>query len=106
MAGTTLSSNFPVTTVSATYRGAGDAFVLKIAENSAASLFVPIIISSAGINNSFYTSELTLTNRGTKTATVEFTYTKLSVEVEVLLRRHCQLDGKRLFRTLSLISSD
>ena len=29
VAGTTLSSNFPVTTASPTYRGAGDAFVLK-----------------------------------------------------------------------------
>jgi hypothetical protein len=76
VAGATLSSNFPVTTGSPTYLGAGDAFVLKIADNSAAGLFVPIIISSAGINNSFYTSELTLTNRGTKSATVEFTYTQ------------------------------
>lgn len=37
--------------------------------------FVPIVLSSAGLNNSFFTSELTLTNRGATQATVSFTYT-------------------------------
>ena len=36
---------------------------------------LPIVISSAGLAGSFYTSELSLTNRGTTTATVRFTYT-------------------------------
>ena len=39
------------------------------------SLTVPIVISSSGRAGSFYTSELSLTNRGTTTATVLFTYT-------------------------------
>ena len=45
------------------------------ASSDSVSLTVPIVISSAGIAGSFYTSELSLTNRGTTTATVRFTYT-------------------------------
>jgi len=74
VAGTTFSSNLTVAAGSPTYRGAGDTFVLKISDSSAPALFVPIIISSSGIGGSFYTSELTLTNRGTQTATVELSY--------------------------------
>jgi len=74
VAGTTYSTNFTVTTGSPAYRGAGDAFVAKISDTSAPVLFVPIIISASGIGGSFYTSELTLTNRGTQTATVELSY--------------------------------
>ena len=40
-----------------------------------ASLTVPIVISSAGLAGSFYTSELSLTNRGATAATLRFTYT-------------------------------
>ena len=75
VAGTTFSSNLPVTSGSPIYRGAGDGFAVKISDNSAPALFVPVIISSAGIAGSFYTSELTLTNRGSQNATVEFAYT-------------------------------
>ncbi len=39
------------------------------------TLFVPIILSSAGASNSFFNSELTLTNRGTNPALLELTYT-------------------------------
>ena len=39
------------------------------------SLFVPVILSSAGRNNSFFTSELTLTNRGEKDVRLDYTYT-------------------------------
>jgi hypothetical protein len=39
------------------------------------TLFVPIVLSSAGLNKSFFTSELTLTNRGLTNANVQFTYT-------------------------------
>src|SRR3990172_9794663 len=39
------------------------------------TLLVPIVLSAAGLNNSFFTSELTLTNRGTNSATVTYTYT-------------------------------
>ena len=79
LAGTTFSTNLTVTTGSPAYRGAGDAFVAKISDTSAPALFVPIIISSSGIGGSFYTSELTLTNRGTQTATVELSYVEAFV---------------------------
>ncbi len=39
------------------------------------SLFVPIVLSVAGLNNSFFTTELTLTNRGSTTANITFEYT-------------------------------
>ena len=42
---------------------------------SPATPFVPVILSSAGRNNSFFTSELTLTNRGTVPALLTYTYT-------------------------------
>ena len=42
---------------------------------SPATPFVPVILSSAGQNNSFFTSELTLTNRGTVPARLTYTYT-------------------------------
>ncbi len=38
-------------------------------------LFVPVILSASGQNNSLFTSELTLTNRGTEEATLHYTYT-------------------------------
>ncbi len=39
------------------------------------SLFVPVILSSAGRNNSFFTSELTLTNRGERDVELDYRYT-------------------------------
>lgn len=36
--------------------------------------FVPVILSRAGRNDSFFTSEMTLTNRGATSATVTYTY--------------------------------
>ena len=39
------------------------------------SLFVPVILSSAGQNNSFFTSELTLTNRGEQDVRLDYSYT-------------------------------
>ena len=39
------------------------------------SLFVPVILSSAGRNQSFFTSELTLTNRGDEEVELNYTYT-------------------------------
>ena len=38
-------------------------------------LFVPVILTASGRNNSFFTSELTLTNRGNQTVTLRHTYT-------------------------------
>lgn len=76
VAGSTFSSNFTTTAGSPSYRGAGDAFVARISDTSSPGQFVPIVISSSGIGGSFYSSEMTLTNRGTQNATVEFTYTQ------------------------------
>ena len=39
------------------------------------SLFVPVILSSAGQNQSFFTSELTLTNRGEQEVKLDYSYT-------------------------------
>ena len=39
------------------------------------SLFVPVILSAAGQNQSFFTSELTLTNRGEREVRLDYTYT-------------------------------
>ena len=39
------------------------------------SLFVPVILSSAGRNQSFFTSELTLTNRGDQDVKLDYSYT-------------------------------
>ena len=38
-------------------------------------IFVPVILSSAGLNDSFFTSELTLTNRSSEPAVLHYTYT-------------------------------
>ena len=48
---------------------------LRGPDYSPATPFVPVILSSAGQNNSFFTSELTLTNRGTVPAHLVYTYT-------------------------------
>ena len=53
--------------------GRNDSFVAKIFESP--TLFVPIVISATGLNNSFFTSELTLANRSAHDVTLEFTYT-------------------------------
>ena len=39
------------------------------------AIFVPVLLTSSGQNNSYYTSELTLTNRGEQEATLHYTYT-------------------------------
>ena len=46
--------------------------------DSSENLFVPVLLTSAGRNNSFFTSELTLTNRGSEQATLHYTYTARS----------------------------
>ena len=38
-------------------------------------LFVPVLLTASGQNNSFFTSELTLTNRAEEEATLHYTYT-------------------------------
>ena len=37
--------------------------------------FIPVVLTAAGRNNSFFTSELSLTNRGSREAQLDFTYT-------------------------------
>jgi len=44
------------------------------------SLFVPVIVSTTGLNNSFFTSELTLTNRSAQNASLTYLYTDRSGE--------------------------
>ena len=44
-------------------------------QGMSSSLFVPVILNAPGQNNSFFTSELTLTNRGGEEATFHYTYT-------------------------------
>ena len=39
------------------------------------TIFVPVILNSSGQNDSFFTSEMTLTNRGDQPATLNYTYT-------------------------------
>ena len=46
-----------------------------LAEGATADLFVPIVLSSGGAAGSFYTTELTLANRGTTPAMIEVKYT-------------------------------
>ena len=46
--------------------------------HSPEAIFVPVLLTSAGRNNAFFTSELTLTNRGTEEATLHYTYTARS----------------------------
>ena len=47
----------------------------EMGEEGTESLFIPVILSSAGRNQSFFTSELTLTNRGEQEARLDYTYT-------------------------------
>ena len=44
-------------------------------EDETGSLFIPVILSSAGRGQSFFTSELTLTNRGEQEVRLDYTYT-------------------------------
>ena len=43
-------------------------------QGTSSALFVPVILTASGLNNSFFTSELTLTNHGDREARLEFTY--------------------------------
>jgi hypothetical protein len=66
--------NFPVTPEAFhSALGNNDVFVTKLFEDL--TLFVPVILSSAGQDKTFFTSELTLTNRSPKDVTLELNYT-------------------------------
>ena len=49
--------------------------MLTSTNDPSSTVFVPIILNSSGVNGSFFTSALTLTNRGSRDALVDFTYT-------------------------------
>lgn len=55
------------------YVGLGEASVWQL--TLASSVTVPIVLSAPGLNGSFFTSELTLTNPGTSDDVVRYTYT-------------------------------
>jgi Beta-propeller repeat len=81
LTGWTNSHDFPTTprAVQSSLVGDSNLFIAKISGEQLpplqyARLFVPIVLSSSGMNNSFFTSELTLTNRGTKDALLDFDY--------------------------------
>ena len=70
----TAGPSFPITAgVFQAQTGANGGFIAKLFDDL--MLFVPVILSSAGQNNSFFTSELTLTNRSTREVILEYTYT-------------------------------
>jgi Beta-propeller repeat len=60
--------------ITSTFYQNQQAYVAKWTETEYATLFVPIVLSASGLNNSFFTSELTLTNTGPKDARLDFTY--------------------------------
>ena len=53
----------------------GSAASPALAEGASATHFVPIVLSSSGAGGSFFTSELTLSNRGSTAAALELRYT-------------------------------
>ena len=54
---------------------AGDGGPLEVFSPPPGSrIFIPVVLSAAGLRNSFFTSELTLTNRGTREARLEYIY--------------------------------
>jgi hypothetical protein len=55
-------------------RSAGRQPVDATASGAIVSLLVPVVLKSNGLNNSYFTTELTITNRGA-TANLEFVYT-------------------------------
>lgn len=52
----------------------GEPLVMVSGFYEGSRLFIPVVLSSAGMNNSFFTSELTLTNRGTNQARLRYNY--------------------------------
>jgi hypothetical protein len=85
------SATFPIVTqtvtstssvvISAVYSGITRRATLAVGDtltstaDPSSTVFVPIVLVSSGANGSFFTSALTLTNRGTRPALIDFTYT-------------------------------
>ena len=72
-------------------------------------LFVPVILEAFGLNDSFFTSELTLTNRGPRAARLDYTYTahvgsRSGAAFDVLLpgRQKIVPDAYEYLRTLGI----
>ncbi len=77
---TSVVSNATSVVISGSYAGSTRTATLVVTrsdsgEGEVITMFVPIVLSAAGLNNSFYTSELALTNRGTSVTSLDFTYT-------------------------------
>ena len=53
----------------------GSGFYTRSLTPGTLTSFVPVVLSAGGKNNSHFTSELTLTNRGSESALLNFTYT-------------------------------
>ena len=64
--------DFPITPGAYQASEGNGAFVARLFDDS--EVFIPIVLSVSGLENSYYSSELTLTNRGTNLATLDFTY--------------------------------
>ena len=60
------------------YEPAGGSSALRALAPDSATLFVPVVLSSAGQQGAFFTSELVLVNRGTTPASVAYTYVAAS----------------------------
>ena len=56
-------------------QAAGSGPIEVLASSISRRSFVPVILNAAGRRGSFFTSELTLTNRGTQEARLDYTYT-------------------------------
>lgn len=50
-------------------------FTISDGSSGTVTQFVPIVLTAAGLNNSFFTTELTLTNRGVTRVNLELNYT-------------------------------
>lgn len=76
IAGTPLTLSVTETTASGCVTAPGEATV-TVTPAGSAGLFVPIVLSSNGLNNNnaFFTSELALTNRGSTDASISYVYT-------------------------------
>jgi hypothetical protein len=74
-----VAPNTTATSRSGTLTAAGQTFTVTQSAPSTGSntstIFLPIVLSSSGVGGTYYTTELTLTNRGTSDANLEFTYT-------------------------------
>ena len=56
------------------YEGETRAPALRALAPDSSTLFVPVILSSSGLQGAFFTSEMVLTNRGTTLASIAYTY--------------------------------